>query len=59
MFNALKVPLAVKPIITTAPALCYIIVRDLQTSSRIDKLIAEHGEHLQKIQAEKQAAKNG
>lgn len=45
MFNALKVPLAVKPIITTAPALAYIIVRDLQTSARIEKLIAEHKEH--------------
>lgn len=47
MFNAIKVPLAVKPIITTAPALVYIIVRDLQTSSRIDKLIAEQKEHEQ------------
>ena len=48
MFNALKVPLAVKPIITTAPALVYIVVRDLQTSARIEKLIAEHKEHLEK-----------
>jgi len=48
MFNALKVPLAVKPLITTAPALCYIVVRDLQTSARIDKLIAEHKEHTEK-----------
>ena len=47
MFNALKVPLAVKPIITTAPALAYIIVRDLQTSARIEKLIAEHKEHVE------------
>ena len=46
MFNSLKVPLAVKPIITTAPALAYVIVRDLQTSARIEKLIAEHKEHL-------------
>jgi hypothetical protein len=42
MFNALKVPLAVKSVITTAPALAYIIVRDLQTSARIEKLIAEN-----------------
>ena len=47
MFNALKVPLAVKPVITTAPALAYIIVRDLQTSARIEKLIAEHKEHVE------------
>jgi hypothetical protein len=53
MFNALKVPLAVKPVITTAPALAYIIVRDLQTSSRIEKLIAEHGEHLKQNAAAK------
>jgi len=52
MFNALKVPLAVKPLVTTAPALCYIVVRDLQTSARIEKLIAEHKEHV------KEAAKN-
>jgi hypothetical protein len=45
MFNALKVPLAVKPVITTAPALAYIIVRDLQTSARIESLIAEHKAH--------------
>ncbi len=40
-FNALNVPIALKSIITTAPALAYLIVRDLQTSSRIEKLIAE------------------
>jgi hypothetical protein len=40
MFNALHVPAAFKPVITTAPALVYIIVRDLQTGARIDKLIA-------------------
>lgn len=56
MFNALKVPLAVKPVITTAPALLYIIVRDLQTSSRIEKLIGEHHEHLKQTQAAKPAA---
>lgn len=56
MFNSLKVPLAVKPVITTAPALVYIIVRDLQTSSRIEKLIAEHHEHMKQSQAAKPAA---
>jgi hypothetical protein len=40
MFNALHVPAGLKPVITTAPALVYIIVRDLQTGARIDKLIA-------------------
>jgi len=40
MFNALRVPISLKAVITTAPALVYIIVRDLQTGSRIEKLIA-------------------
>jgi hypothetical protein len=50
MFNALRVPISLKSVITTAPALIYIIVRDLQTGSRIEKLIA------QEIEREKQAA---
>ena len=40
MFNALRVPLSLKAVITVAPALVYIIVRDLQFGSRIEKLIA-------------------
>ena len=42
MFNALHVPVALKPIISTAPALAYLIVRDLQCHARIEKLIAEN-----------------
>ena len=33
-------PLSLKAVITVAPALVYIIVRDLQFGSRIEKLIA-------------------
>jgi hypothetical protein len=50
MFNALRVPISLKAVITTAPALVYIIVRDLQTGSRIENLIA------QEIERQKQAA---
>jgi hypothetical protein len=53
MFNALKVPLAVKGIITAAPALVYIIVRDLQTGSRIEKMIQENRKNLTAENAEK------
>jgi hypothetical protein len=52
MFNALKVPLAVKPILTAAPALAYIVVRDLQTTARIEKLIAENRRDLTAENAE-------
>jgi hypothetical protein len=44
MFNALRVPIGLKSVITTAPALVYIIVRDLQHSARIEKLIADEQE---------------
>lgn len=53
MFNALKVPVAFKGIISAAPALAYIIVRDLQTSARIEKLVAEHKEHREKAEGGK------
>lgn len=42
LFNSLKVPVAFKSMVSGAPALLYIIVRDLQTSSRIEKLIREN-----------------
>jgi hypothetical protein len=51
MFNSLRVPLVVKSIISTAPALAYIIVRDFQTSARIEKLIAEQKQHTAKPEA--------
>jgi hypothetical protein len=53
MFNALKVPVAFKSIISAAPALAYIIVRDLQTGSRIEKLIAENKAIAEKAGEEK------
>lgn len=42
MFNELNVPVSLKSIVTTAPALLYLIVRDLQTGSRIEKLIQQN-----------------
>ena len=44
MFNALRVPVSLKSVITVAPALAYIIVRDLKTGQRIDQLIADEEE---------------
>lgn len=39
MFNALRVPVALKSYITTAPTLLYLIVRDMQQREEIKRLI--------------------
>lgn len=39
LFNALRVPVALKSYITTCPTLLYLIVRDMQQRSEIRKLI--------------------
>ena len=44
MFNALGVPLSFQKIVTLAPALVDIIVRDLQVGGRIQKMIAEEND---------------
>ena len=44
MFNALHVPLSFKKIVTLAPALVYIVVRDIQVGSRVQKMIADENE---------------
>ena len=44
MFNALSVPLSFKKIVTLAPALVYVIVRDLQVGGRVQKMIADENE---------------
>jgi hypothetical protein len=44
MFNALRVPVTLKKVVSIAPALAYIVVRDLQLGSRIEKLIASERE---------------
>ncbi|MCU0783716.1 MAG: hypothetical protein MUF81_06640 [Verrucomicrobia bacterium] len=44
MFNALRVPLSLKSVITVAPAVVYLIVRDLQIGGKIDKLISQERE---------------
>ena len=44
MFNALHVPMSFKKIVTLAPALVYVIVRDLQVGQRIQKLVAEEAQ---------------
>ena len=44
MFNSLKVPIAFKSVISAAPALAYIVVRDLQMGSRIERLIKDEAE---------------
>ncbi len=41
MFNSLQVPVALKSVVSAVPALAYIIVRDIQTGARIEKLITE------------------
>lgn len=38
-FNAMNVPIALKSVITTAPALVYVIIRDFQLQSKIERLI--------------------
>lgn len=50
MFNALKVPVMLKSVITAAPALAYIIIRDLQTGTRIEKMIADEAERQQQAE---------
>lgn len=41
LFNAMNVPVALKPYISTCPTLVYLVVRDVQQTSDIKKLIAE------------------
>ena len=40
VFNALRVPISLKPAISACPALAYIIVRDFQLDAKLDKMIA-------------------
>lgn len=40
MFNAMKVPLALKSVIATAPALTFLIIRDFQLTAKIERLVA-------------------
>ena len=48
MFNAMRVPVTLKSVITVAPALVYIIVRDLKTGANINRLIADEEEQRKK-----------
>lgn len=43
VFNACHIPIALKPYISTCPTICYLIVRDMQQTANIRKLIeSEH-----------------
>lgn len=53
LFNLLSVPLKIRPLISSAPALAYIVLRDFQTGARINELIARNNE--EKDQAPKPA----
>jgi len=55
MFNALHVPLSLKAVVTTAPAIVYLIVRDLQVGSAIAKQVADEKERRGDGDAEKKA----
>ncbi len=48
LFNALRVPVALKSYITTCPTLLYLIVRDMQQRSEIRKLIQSEAERASK-----------
>ncbi len=43
-FNALKVPLTLKSVITAVPALTYLVIRDFQLNAKLDKLVAADAE---------------
>lgn len=47
LFNLLSVPVKIRPLISSAPALAYIILRDFQTGARINELIAKNNEELE------------
>lgn len=51
LFNALRVPLSVKPVITSCPALVYLIVRDAQLNEKLDKMIADVAEEKRRSEA--------
>ena len=53
LFNALKVPVALKSYITTCPTLLYLIVRDMQQRAEIRKLIQSGAERASKAMEEK------
>lgn len=55
-FNALGVPVAFKPFVSTFPALTYLVLRDFSIMAKEDKLIAEEKERREKADAQKASA---
>ena len=53
LFNALKVPVALKSYITTCPTVLYLVVRDMQQRAEIRKLIQSEAERASKAMEEK------
>ena len=50
-FNALKVPVGLKSVITAVPALTYLVLRDFQLNQKLDKFITDEAERAKKEEA--------